>query len=174
VQAEGQTAWQPLADVPEFAALIPSTPPSFGVASGFGAMPAAARSAETLRRLNAPGIALMVVGAVTILWSLFNVFGYFTSSTIQKTENPTINKFIEASQKPQALVFGIVQLACGGLMIFGGLKMRKGQSYKLAQTASVLAMIPCTASCCCVVGLPIGIWSLILLNKPEVKAAFES
>jgi hypothetical protein len=44
------------------------------------------------------------------------------------------------------------------------------KSYGLAMTSSILAMIPCHV--CCMVGLPIGIWALIVLLKPEVKSAF--
>ncbi len=171
VQPEGQTGWQPLASFPELAGLAAPLPPAFGAAPRMAPI---ASSAEVLARLNGPGIALLVVGVLTILWSIFNVVSYFSASPMQKTGNPTIDRFIEGAQKPQALAFGFVQIACGTLMIVGGMKMRQGKSYKLAQTASVIAMIPCTASCCCVVGLPIGIWSLILLNKPEVKGVFES
>jgi hypothetical protein len=38
-------------------------------------------------------------------------------------------------------------------------------------TASVIAMIPCISPCC-IVGLPIGIWAMVVLSKPEVKSAF--
>ncbi|RPI70303.1 MAG: hypothetical protein EHM45_25030 [Desulfobacteraceae bacterium] len=53
------------------------------------------------------------------------------------------------------------------LMIFGGIRMKKLQSWGF----SILAMIPCLSPCC-LIGLPIGIWTLIVLMKPEVKAAF--
>jgi hypothetical protein len=49
--------------------------------------------------------------------------------------------------------------------------MRKLDSYGLAMTASIVALIPCISPCC-VVGLPIGIWALVILSKPEVKSAF--
>jgi hypothetical protein len=42
----------------------------------------------------------------------------------------------------------------------------------VAVIASVAAMLPCTVSCCCILGLPVGIWSLVVLMKPEVKQAF--
>ena len=32
-------------------------------------------------------------------------------------------------------------------------------------------MVPCISPCC-LVGLPIGIWALVVLNKPEVKGSF--
>lgn len=38
--------------------------------------------------------------------------------------------------------------------------------------AAILAMIPCVSPCC-LLGLPLGIWALIVLLKPEVKAAFQ-
>jgi hypothetical protein len=31
--------------------------------------------------------------------------------------------------------------------------------------------VPCISPCC-LVGLPIGIWALVVLNKPEVKSSF--
>ena len=38
-------------------------------------------------------------------------------------------------------------------------------------TASILAVVPCVSPCC-LVGLPIGIWALVVLSKPEVKSQF--
>jgi hypothetical protein len=32
-------------------------------------------------------------------------------------------------------------------------------------------MIPCTGPCC-IVSLPLGIWALVVLMSPDVKAAF--
>jgi hypothetical protein len=58
-----------------------------------------------------------------------------------------------------------------GLILFGGLKMQKLENYGLAMAASIVAMIPCISPCC-LVGLPIGIWAVVVLSKPEVKNAF--
>ena len=49
--------------------------------------------------------------------------------------------------------------------------MKKLESYGMVMTATILSMLPCTSSCCCL-GLPLGIWILIVLAKPEVKSAF--
>ena len=70
-----------------------------------------------------------------------------------------------------SVISNIVALLASGLILFGGLKMKKLESYGLAITASILAIIPCTSGCC-LVGLPIGIWALVVLSKPEVKSAF--
>ena len=67
-------------------------------------------------------------------------------------------------------LLSVMALGIYGFTIFGALKMRNVQSYGLAMAAAITVMLPCT--CCCVLGLPAGIWALVVLNKPEVKAAF--
>ena len=57
------------------------------------------------------------------------------------------------------------------IIILGSIMMLVGKMRGLAYIASILAMIDC---CCCLVGIPFGIWSLIALNNPDAKAAFES
>ncbi len=69
-------------------------------------------------------------------------------------------------------IFGIIiALAVAGVIAFGALKMKSGESWTWGLAASILAMIPCVSPCC-FLGLPIGIWAIVILNKPEVKAAF--
>ena len=64
----------------------------------------------------------------------------------------------------------IVGLLVAAIILVGGIKMKRLESYGLAMTGSIVAMLPC--SLCCLVGLPIGIWALVVLSKPEVKSAF--
>jgi hypothetical protein len=74
------------------------------------------------------------------------------------------------------LIGGLIGLALqftlGGLTIYGATKMRKLQSYGLALTACILAIIPCQAGSCCIVGIVFGIWGIVVLNDPDVKACF--
>jgi len=71
--------------------------------------------------------------------------------------------------------FGMVSAAVGlfiaGIIIYASLEMKKLQQWSLAVAASVLAMVPCISPCC-ILGLPFGIWSLIVLMKDDVKTAF--
>jgi LSD1 subclass zinc finger protein len=60
--------------------------------------------------------------------------------------------------------------AWGGLVTAGAVRMKKLSGFGLAMTACIVAMLPCNG--CCVLGLPFGIWGLVVLNRPEVKAAF--
>ena len=69
------------------------------------------------------------------------------------------------------IFFSILGIAMAGLILVGALKMMKRQNHGLAMTAAIIAMVPCVSPCCWV-GLPIGIWALVVLSKPEVKDSF--
>ncbi|HOM18958.1 MAG TPA: hypothetical protein PLQ00_16625 [Thermoguttaceae bacterium] len=57
------------------------------------------------------------------------------------------------------------------LVFFASMKMKHLQNYPLAMTAALLAVIPCTSPCC-VLSMPFGLWALVVLTDPAVKAAF--
>ena len=40
-------------------------------------------------------------------------------------------------------------------------------------TASILAVIPCLSPCF-ILGIPFGIWALVVINQADVKEAFHS
>ncbi len=71
-----------------------------------------------------------------------------------------------------ALVVAFLSLVLAPVIIYGASRMLKLTGYKLSRAAAVLALIPCT-SCCFLVGIPMGIWALIVLNKPEIRQAFD-
>ncbi len=57
------------------------------------------------------------------------------------------------------------------LAIVGGFGMQRFSRYGLSMAAAVASVIP-LATGCCVTGIPFGIWALVVLNRPDVKAAF--
>ncbi len=66
----------------------------------------------------------------------------------------------------------LLNLAFSVTLLIGGWRMRQARSYGLSVIAAIMALLPCTFGW--IVGLPIGIWALVVLMDPEVKAAFES
>jgi hypothetical protein len=70
-----------------------------------------------------------------------------------------------------AIVMIGVSFLGGFLILIGAMKMRKLESYGLAMTGAIVAMIP-QLSPCCPLGLPFGIWALVVLSNGSVKAAF--
>jgi hypothetical protein len=170
IQGEGQTDWRPLSTYPELSGLSPAAAPLPGVASA---------GAQSL--VNGPGIAMLVIGILFALISAFGVLanllgwslGSFGAAGQQGNIPPQFEKMVQQMSGGLGVVFAVVQLALSGLFIFASLKLRKLESYGLVMTAAILCMLPCfTPSCCCVFGLPVGIWTLVVLSKPEVKAAF--
>jgi hypothetical protein len=67
-------------------------------------------------------------------------------------------------------VIFVLELGIGVAIIIGALKMMRLQSHGWAMTASILALLPCGPAN--LLGLVVGIWSLVVLNRPNVKAAF--
>jgi hypothetical protein len=65
----------------------------------------------------------------------------------------------------------ILNLAFSVLLIVGGWRMRQAKSYGLSMVAAILALLPCSFGW--IVGLPMGIWALIVLLDPDVRDGFE-
>jgi hypothetical protein len=70
------------------------------------------------------------------------------------------------------IVTSLIGLAMAVVVFMGASKMKNLQNHGFALAAAVIAMIPCVSPCC-ILGLPIGIWALVVLLKPEVKGAFQ-
>jgi len=127
-------------------------------------------------QVRGPAIGLLVTGALGLLAIVGNLIGMaFQLAWLQTmpTQHPEqIPEFARWITGPifvgASLVFGLV---VSGLVIWAGLQMRKLRSYGLVLAGTILGMVPCLSPCCCV-GLPIGIWALYVLLKPEVKQAF--
>jgi hypothetical protein len=75
-----------------------------------------------------------------------------------------------ATQIQNAVQLGV--LAVGNLLaVLGGFAMRSLGSYGLGMTGAIVSVIPCVTGCCCT-GMPFGIWALVVLLRPEVKAGY--
>jgi hypothetical protein len=57
-----------------------------------------------------------------------------------------------------------------GYSFAGAIQMLKLRSYPFALAAAILAVIPWSAAW--ILGLPFGIWALVILAKPDVRAIF--
>jgi hypothetical protein len=67
----------------------------------------------------------------------------------------------------------VVGFCVSCLVIFGAIRMKRRESYGIALTTAILSVIPCPSSCCGL-GVPFGIWAIIVLCNSNVKAAFKS
>jgi hypothetical protein len=56
-------------------------------------------------------------------------------------------------------------------ILAGAVCMIRGKAYGFARTAMMMRLIPC-AGMCCILGLPVGAWALVVLGRPDVRAGF--
>jgi hypothetical protein len=64
----------------------------------------------------------------------------------------------------------VASLGMGLVMIVGAVQMMRLKSYGWAMTASILALLPCSPAG--IIGLAMGIWSLVVLSRKDVRSAF--
>jgi hypothetical protein len=67
--------------------------------------------------------------------------------------------------------FGVLMLLTGPPVIFGGIQMLRLKNRGFAMAAAILSLVPCCN--CWIVGLPIGIWALVVLSDYHVRLAFQ-
>ncbi|MCP3138783.1 hypothetical protein [Pyxidicoccus xibeiensis] len=148
--------------------------------SNYGSpLPSGGSSAQAKEAVSLPAILLMVMAGLTFLYGLV--------SLLQPVNPEQMAQFEQMMDKPElAQMRGMIEfmtstggrlavslpyLLINALVFFGALKMKSLKSYGLAMTAGILSLIPCCGPCLCL-GLPVGIWALVVLRKPEVRAAF--
>lgn len=119
-----------------------------------------------------PATLLVAVGALGIVLQLglilVNILGLGASMGGQRGPGE-IGSFLFSGVI--GIVFAAIGLLVGAFIVYGGLQMRNLQGHTLSIVTAVVAMLPCVSPCCCL-GLPVGIWALVVLLKPEVKDAF--
>lgn len=167
IKAEDSSEWKTLADFPELMppqAAAPAPMPVMAAPLGSTLVPPADQ------QVNGPAVALIILGVVEIGISLLNLFWNLAGGAVMNVGTPadSIYRMFSGTLGVAAAGFGTL---LGVLIIFGAMKMKKLESYSLAVTASIISILPC--SICCVVGVPIGIWALVVLSKPEIRSSFK-
>ena len=174
-QAQGDIEWKQLSTFPEFAGAFasqsaaPNVPP-------VAADEDAGRDAA-LKLAKGPAIALIVTASLGVAYYGFSgLFTLFTGGVMFHQQMPPdippqMRAFIEGMQGPLTGVINLVIAALNGFVLFGAIKLLRLRNHRVAVAASIVAMLPC--QCCCLLGLPFGIWALVVLNKPEVKSQFD-
>ena len=133
-----------------------SSPPG----GGFGLPPMEKEYARG--RLKIPAIVLIVLAALTAILRVVAVV-----IALQRAGNNGAPPMV----LPEMVGHGIGLLLTIAVLV-GCFKMLKVESYSGAMTAAIISVIP-VCSPCLVLGIPFGIWAIIVLCDPRVKAAFK-
>lgn len=123
------------------------------------------RVVEGRARLVPVTIALLVVSILWIFLALFGI-GHFLRLAAQNDSDPDFRQM--------CITFSVYlgfEIFYSCLLVTGAFSMIRRGSYAWAMVTSCLALVP-ILSPFYFLGIPIGIWALFVLRKPNVKAAF--
>jgi predicted Zn finger-like uncharacterized protein len=123
-------------------------------------------------RVMAPAICLMIAAILGVLADGFQIIYAFTPAPPVDPKLPEIFREMQKSaHEPQAIVGGIVGVIFSAIIIFACVQMMGLRMWGFALAGTIMSMINCFNGCCCL-GLPFGIWALVILLDQEVKSAF--
>jgi hypothetical protein len=175
-RAEGTQEWKPLSAFPEFADALGAAP----AAPPLAAPPAPQFDEGRLAALQAvkgPAIALIATAVINLVFGVWQFvrLAFFSAPDlypqIPQFSDPQFQKILHLLYGPAGIASSVLGLLLSVLILIGALRMLALRNYGLALTAAILAVVPCLTPCC-FIGLPFGIWALIVLNKAEVKSHF--
>jgi hypothetical protein len=131
-----------------------------------------ARSGAAAERTFAPALCLYIVCGLSLAYWIFNLVANLMGIV-------PLGGLGNAQQQMAQEVGRVIGLAITGVLfvkdlfiIYAARKMQVLQSYGVALTGAILSVIPCCGSPCFVLGIPFGIWALVVLNDESVKSAF--
>ena len=137
------------------------------------AAPAADAIIHARERVAAPAIALITSAAVGIVVNLLiiplTLLGVNTYRDLEQ-HVPAI-RGMSGTLDSLSIVSAVVAILLGGFVIWASLKMKRLESYTMAVAAAMVSLLPCTSPCC-VLGLPFGVWAMVVLIDDRVKAGY--
>jgi hypothetical protein len=129
-------------------------------------------SSAAASRLAGPAIALMVVASLHLVLACIGL--PFSIYEMTQAGGPRPGPFGDAGGNPVAnIIGGVIAMAIQAFILFGAFQMKSASNYGVSMAVAILSLIPCCSSCL-ILGIPFGIWALIVLMDPEVKSAFRS
>ena len=115
-------------------------------------------------KLKGPSIAIIVNAGLLLFSFLIVIFLQNTTSNRYQHE--------EYLRHEEFWIFMLVLVFCASAFsLYGALEMMNSRKYSIAIVISIIAIL---SVCQTLIGLPIGIWALVVLMKPDIKSAFVS
>ena len=132
--------------------------PVMGMAS-----PPAAGATGSNAKIIAPAVALMISAA----WKLFGA----VAGVLAVAGTPIGWSGLGFPHLTALPIFSICAFAFvpALLIFFGAYQMLRLQSYAWSMAAAIISIIACS-----LIGLPVGIWALVVLAQPDVREAFNN
>ena len=125
-------------------------------------------------KVQAPAIALIVCGGLSFIASIYGAVNALVSQVppIPPDAPELVAQILKGTVGPMAAAIQTVFILVGLFILFGGIQMLRLKTWAVALAATIVSMLN-FGSCCCLIGMPIGIWALVILLMGDVKRAFE-
>ncbi len=120
-------------------------------------------------QVRVPSFALMVYASVNLITLAIPLF-FGLSRAVMLFDQSPVGGFPVQVWPLGFLPLPVFWLASQICLLIGAAKLRNLSSYGWALAAAVLALLPIGSLW--LVGLGLGIWTLIVIHRPDVKAAF--
>ena len=135
--------------------------------------PAAPPATPASDQLNMPAMGLIVAGVLGLIGQLLFLLIHFGLMGLSLPFASGGSFGLGMIGAGITLVLRFMGIAVNLFVLYGAMQMKGLKNYNMAIGAAIAAVIPCFSPCpCCFVGIAAGIWAIIVLIKPEVKAAF--
>ncbi len=120
-------------------------------------------------QVMAPAVILLVIAVIGLLANLAAAAVF--AATPERLEEAFKGTGLQPPPATTAVIFYLVFAALNLVILLACVQMLRLRTYGFALAGIFLSMINCPTYCC-VIGLPIGIWALVVLLRPEVRDAF--
>jgi hypothetical protein len=132
-------------------------------------------SGMAAQQVQGPAMGLMITAIIGLVFGLLglvmNIAGVGMTGLGNMGGGGAADQYMSYMSGGVGIVSGLIALAVSAFILWASMQMKQLRNWNMSVAASIVAMIPCIGPCC-IIGLPIGIWSLVVLMKPEVKSAF--
>jgi hypothetical protein len=129
---------------------------------------------RALEKVSLPAIFLMILGGLGLAFAIFRTVTDLMMGDEAMDNNPFMKNDpgMKDFQKTMMIIGPILNVIWAVIVFFGGLCLKRLQGRGYVMFACVWAMLPC--SLCCLLGLPFGIWGLVVANDEVVKRGFNA
>ncbi|MEJ7593461.1 MAG: hypothetical protein WKF77_18115 [Planctomycetaceae bacterium] len=130
--------------------------------------------AEALSKTNLCAIFLYIMASLSVLMHLVNAV--LTIANPGGIAGPGMrapaNEAERIAQLAGSMGASVLLVVMNILVIVGAYHLQNLKKFPLAMTGAIIACIPCCGPCL-VLGIPFGIWALVLLNDSRIRPHFQ-
>jgi hypothetical protein len=128
-------------------------------------------------KITIPAIFLMVMSAGVLIDAGYRLVTALFFPKVMEEAVANMQKVMPGmgganleTARTSSAIIGAIFVPVALLMFAGAIAMLRRKMWGLAMAASIASML--TLNCCCVPGLAVGLWCMLILMQPDVKSSF--